>query len=79
VIKIITANADNDALINPGNTINPGMKDTIKVTVVATGFNPEHKAMRRSRRSRNPRTRSSATRTGGGCAKESRGRRRTGS
>ncbi len=45
VIKIITANADNDALIIPGNTINPGMKDTIKVTVVATGFNPEHKAM----------------------------------
>ena len=41
VIKIITANADNDALIIPGNTITPGMKDTIKVTVVATGFNLE--------------------------------------
>ena len=41
VIKIITANADNDALIIPGNTINPGMKDMIKVTVVATGFNME--------------------------------------
>ena len=38
VIKIITANADNDALIIPGNTINPGMKDMIKVTVVATGL-----------------------------------------
>lgn len=43
VIKIITANADNDALIIPGNTINSSMKDMIKVTVVATGFNSEQR------------------------------------
>lgn len=38
VIKIITANADDDALIIPGSTLDPAMEDTIKVTVVATGF-----------------------------------------
>ncbi|HDQ14745.1 MAG TPA: cell division protein FtsZ [Sediminispirochaeta sp.] len=38
VIKIITANADNDALIIPGQSINSDLEDEIKVTVVATGF-----------------------------------------
>jgi len=39
VLKIITANADDDALIIPGNTFDPTMEDQIKVTVIATGFN----------------------------------------
>lgn len=38
VIKIVTANADEDALIIPGQTINPQMEGEIQVTVVATGF-----------------------------------------
>ncbi len=38
VIKIVTANADEDALIIPGQTINPMMDDQVQVTVVATGF-----------------------------------------
>ncbi len=38
VIKIVTANADEDALIIPGQTINPEMEGEIQVTVVATGF-----------------------------------------
>ncbi len=38
VIKIVTANADEDALIIPGQTINPMMEDEVQVTVVATGF-----------------------------------------
>ena len=39
VIKIVTANADEDALIIPGQTINESMGDQVQVTVVATGFN----------------------------------------
>lgn len=38
VVNIITANADDDAMIIPGQAINPDMEDRIKVTVVATGF-----------------------------------------
>ncbi len=38
VLKIITANADEDALVISGNTIKESMSDTIRVTVVATGF-----------------------------------------
>ncbi len=38
VIKIITANADDDALIIPGQAINSQLEDEVKVTVVATGF-----------------------------------------
>jgi cell division protein FtsZ len=41
VIKIVTANADEDALIIPGQTIDVSMSDQVKVTVVATGFNGE--------------------------------------
>ncbi len=41
IIKIITANAHRDALIIPGQAIEPGMDDKIKVTVVATGFKNE--------------------------------------
>ncbi len=39
IVKIITANADEDALIISGNTINPALEDAVKVTVIATGFN----------------------------------------
>jgi cell division protein FtsZ len=39
VVKIITANADDDALIIPGSSLDPSMEDEIKVTVIATGFN----------------------------------------
>ncbi len=38
VIKIVTANADEDALIIPGQTIDINMADQVQVTVVATGF-----------------------------------------
>ncbi len=38
IVKIITSNADDDALIISGNTIDPSLDDQIKVTVIATGF-----------------------------------------
>jgi cell division protein FtsZ len=38
VVNIITANADDDATIIPGQAIKPEMEDEVKVTVVATGF-----------------------------------------
>jgi cell division protein FtsZ len=39
IINIITANADNDALIIPGTTLDETMEEEVQVTVVATGFN----------------------------------------
>ncbi len=41
VIKIVTANADEDALIIPGQTIDVNMADQVQVTVVATGFSSD--------------------------------------
>jgi len=41
VIKIVTANADEDALIIPGQTIDENMGDQVQVTVVATGFSSD--------------------------------------
>jgi cell division protein FtsZ len=41
VVKIITANADDDALIIPGQSIKSDLEDEVKVTVVATGFHSE--------------------------------------
>jgi cell division protein FtsZ len=41
VVKIITANADGDALIIPGSTLEDGMDEEVRVTVIATGFNQE--------------------------------------
>ncbi len=38
VVNIITANADDDAIIIPGQAIRTEMEDEVKVTVVATGF-----------------------------------------
>ena len=38
VLKIITASADSDALIIPGNCVIPSFNDQIRVTVIATGF-----------------------------------------
>ncbi len=43
VVKIITANADSDALIIPGSTIDPSLDDEVKVTVIATGFSQDRK------------------------------------
>lgn len=39
VLKIITANAESDANIIAGYTVKEDMKDQLKVTVIATGFN----------------------------------------
>ena len=39
ILKIITSNADKDALVIPGHTVDDSLEDTIKVTVIATGFN----------------------------------------
>jgi cell division protein FtsZ len=41
IVKIITANADNEALIIPGTSLDEAMEDRIQVTVVATGFSTE--------------------------------------
>ncbi|MDZ7795101.1 MAG: cell division protein FtsZ [Spirochaetia bacterium] len=41
VVKIITANADDDALIIPGQSIKSDLEDEVKVTVVATGFHSQ--------------------------------------
>jgi cell division protein FtsZ len=38
IVRLITGSADADAMIIAGNTIDPSMNDTIKVTVIATGF-----------------------------------------
>jgi cell division protein FtsZ len=43
VLKIITANADDDALIIAGTSIVESMADKIKVTVIATGFSQQTK------------------------------------
>ena len=44
IVNIITANADSDALIIPGTTLDEGMEDQIQVTVIATGFNAASEA-----------------------------------
>ena len=44
VLKIITENADKDALIIAGNAIESNMEDAVKVTVIATGFETEPEA-----------------------------------
>ncbi len=38
VLNIITANADEDALVIAGTTIDESLDDVVKVTVIATGF-----------------------------------------
>ncbi|MCX7031742.1 MAG: cell division protein FtsZ [Spirochaetes bacterium] len=43
VLKIITANADDDALIIAGTSIVESMNEKVKVTVIATGFSREAK------------------------------------
>ncbi len=48
VLKIITANADDDALIIAGNSIDSSMNDKIKVTVIATGFKSEKSVVRKA-------------------------------
>ena len=41
VLNIITANADDDALIIAGSAVDELMEDEVKVTVIATGFDNE--------------------------------------
>ncbi len=41
VVKIITANADSDALMIPGSTLDESLDEEVRVTVIATGFNQE--------------------------------------
>jgi cell division protein FtsZ len=43
VLKIITANADDDALVIAGTSIVESMSEKIKVTVIATGFSSRTK------------------------------------
>lgn len=38
VVKLITSNAHRDAMIIPGVVMDPSIEDSLKVTVVATGF-----------------------------------------
>jgi cell division protein FtsZ len=38
VLNIITANADKDALVIPGSTVDENLEDEVRVTVIATGF-----------------------------------------
>jgi cell division protein FtsZ len=38
ILKIITANADDDAFIITGNNMDGSLEDQVKVTVIATGF-----------------------------------------
>ncbi|MFC2821645.1 MAG: cell division protein FtsZ [Sphaerochaeta sp.] len=42
VVEMITENCDQDALIIAGQAYNPDLGDTVKVTVVATGFEREN-------------------------------------
>ncbi len=44
--KIIAAAADSDANIIFGATIDEGMRDQLKITVIATGFDPSRQTMR---------------------------------
>lgn len=41
IVKIITANADTEALIIPGTSLDEQMEDRVQVTVIATGFSNE--------------------------------------
>jgi cell division protein FtsZ len=43
VLKIITASADKAALVIAGTSINDSMGETVKVTVIATGFSSERR------------------------------------
>jgi cell division protein FtsZ len=43
VLKIITASADNEALVISGTSINEALEDQLKVTVIATGFGSERR------------------------------------
>ena len=40
IVKRITADMDKDAIIIPGLCLDPNLKDTLRVTVIATGFVP---------------------------------------
>ena len=40
IMKIITANADEDVLVIAGTTVDPSLDGQVRVTVIATGFGP---------------------------------------
>ena len=44
VLKIITANADHDAIVITGHTLDTSLDEQIKVTVIATGFNSQRES-----------------------------------
>jgi cell division protein FtsZ len=46
VLKIITANADHDAIVITGHTLDTSLDEEIKVTVIATGFNSQRESCR---------------------------------
>jgi cell division protein FtsZ len=48
VLKIITASADSQALVISGTSINEGLEDQLKVTVIATGFNSESREVQKA-------------------------------
>ncbi|MBT3274873.1 MAG: cell division protein FtsZ [Spirochaetales bacterium] len=45
IINIITANADDDALIIPGTTLDESLVEEVQVTVIATGFHAASQQM----------------------------------
>jgi cell division protein FtsZ len=47
IVKIITSNSDDDALIISGNTIDPSLEDHVKVTVIATGFSSRRRVKKK--------------------------------
>jgi cell division protein FtsZ len=47
VLKIITASADNEALVISGTSINEALEDQLKVTVIATGFGSERREVQK--------------------------------
>jgi cell division protein FtsZ len=48
VLKIITASADDQALVISGTSINEALEDQLKVTVIATGFNNERREVQQA-------------------------------
>lgn len=45
IVQYVRSIADEDALIKPGQSINPSLKDKLRVTVIATGFRPHVSAL----------------------------------
>ena len=76
VLKIITANADDDALIIAGTSIVESLNDRLRVTVIATGFSAEKPSAGPARSPSAPSPRSSPTRSGPRWGRRARARTR---